>query len=191
MTPLRLAPEYEDWLVFAMGHGENDAYWKQPGLNVVDNAEAHKDVPIYLVGGWYDSWARQTTMSYAALSARKQGPIKMIMGPWIHGQHMQHAHGEVDFGPAAAIDGYAFRLRWYDRWLKNIANGVEREAPIKIFVMGGGSEAMGLDGRHLHGGVWREEYEWPLARSRWTPYFLHGDGTLRPTPCAAAQSSTS
>ena len=35
-TPIRLAPEYEDWLVFAMGHGENDSYWKQPGFNVVD-----------------------------------------------------------------------------------------------------------------------------------------------------------
>ena len=35
-TPLKLAPEYEDWLVFAMGHGENDSYWKQPGFDVVD-----------------------------------------------------------------------------------------------------------------------------------------------------------
>ncbi|HEV3115020.1 MAG TPA: CocE/NonD family hydrolase [Candidatus Binataceae bacterium] len=181
MTPLRLAPEYEDWLVFAMGHGENDAYWKQPGFNVVDNVEAHKDVPVYLVGGWYDSWARQTTMSYVALSSRKKGPIKMIMGPWIHGQHMLHMHGEVDFG-AAAIDGYAFRLRWYDRWLRNIANGVDNDAPVKIFVMGGGSEAKGPDGRHMHGGTWRDEHEWPLARTQWTPYYLHGDGTLSPKP---------
>jgi len=190
MTPLRLAPEYEDWLVFAMGHGENDAYWKQPGFNVVDNIEAHQDVPVYLIGGWYDSWARQTTMSYMALAARKKGPIKMIMGPWTHGQHMLHMHGEVDFGEAAAIDGYALRLRWYDRWLRNIANGVEHEAPVKIFVMGGGSERRGPDGRHLHGGVWRDEYEWPLARTRWTPYYLYGDGTLRPMPPSAPRSWT-
>jgi putative CocE/NonD family hydrolase len=148
---------------------------------VVDNVEAHKDVPVYLVGGWYDSWARQTTMSYVALSSRKKGPIKMIMGPWIHGQHMLHMHGEVDFG-AAAIDGYAFRLRWYDRWLRNIANGVDNDAPVKIFVMGGGSEAKGPDGRHMHGGTWRDEHEWPLARTQWTPYYLHGDGTLSPKP---------
>ena len=36
-----------------------------------------------------------------------------------------------------------------------------------------------------HGGVWRDEHEWPLARTRYTPYYLHGDGTLAPEPPAA------
>jgi len=191
MTPIRLAPEYEEWLVQAMSHGENDAYWKQPGFNVVDQTAAYKDIPVYLIGGWYDSWARQTTMTYMALSQEKKGPIKMILGPWIHGAHTRSAHGQVDFGPEAAIDGYAFRLRWYDRWLKGAQNGVEREAPVKIFVMGGGSEAKVGEGRHLHGGVWRDEQEWPLARTRLTPYYLHRDGTLsteKPVENAAATS---
>ncbi len=87
-TPLRLAPEYEEWIVHAMSHGENDAYWKQPGFGVTHNVDAYKDIPVYLVGGWYDSWARQTTMSYAALSKNKRGPVRMILGPWIHGSHM-------------------------------------------------------------------------------------------------------
>jgi uncharacterized protein len=178
MTPLKLAPEYEDWLVYAMGHGENDRYWKQPGFDVVDNTARYKDVPVYLIGGWYDSWALQTTMTYMALTKSKKGPVKMILGPWIHGEHSHHAHGEVDFGPAAALDETAFHLRWYDHWLKGAANGAERDAPVKIFVMGGGSEEKTPDGRHLHGGHWRDEWEWPLARTRWTPYFLHRDGTL-------------
>ncbi len=188
MTPLRLAPEYEDWLVYAMGHGENDSYWKQPGFGVVDQIEKYKDIPVYLIGGWYDSWARQTTMCYAALSKNKKGPIKMVLGPWIHGQHTRSAHGQADFGPAAAIDGMGLRLRWYDRWLKNSENGAENDAPIKIFVMGGGSETKASEGRHLHGGVWREEKEWPLARTRFTPYYLHADGTLatrKPTEAAS------
>src|SRR5436309_126580 len=42
-TPLKLAPEYEDWLVSAMSHGENDAYWKQPGFDVVDQTGRYKD----------------------------------------------------------------------------------------------------------------------------------------------------
>jgi len=176
-TPLRLADEYESWLVEAMGHGENDAYWKRAGFNVVDNVERYKDVPVYQIGGWYDSWARQTTMSYMALARTKRAPQKLIMGPWIHGQHTRSAHGQVDFGPEAAIDGLAFRLRWFDRWLKGIANGVDADAPVKIFVMGGGSEAK-VDDRHLHGGHWRDEREWPLKRTRFTPYYLHLDGTL-------------
>ena len=71
-TPLKLAPEYEDWLVFAMSHGENDGAWKQPGFDVVDQTNRYKDVPVYLIGGWYDSWALQTTMSYMALARTKR-----------------------------------------------------------------------------------------------------------------------
>jgi len=190
-TPIRLAPEYEDWIVFAMSHGENDSYWKQPGFNVIDQIDSHKDLPIYLIGGWYDSWARQTTMSFAALSKNKRGPVKMILGPWIHGMHMMSAHGEVDFGASAAIDGLEFRLRWYDRWLKGIANGAENDPPVKIFVMGGGAETTGADGRHLHDGVWRDEHEWPLARTRFTPYYLHADRTLSVAPPTEEESSTS
>lgn len=191
MTPIRLAPEYEEWLTFAMSHGENDEYWKQPGFNVVDQVEAYQDLPVLLVGGWYDSWGRQTTMTYEALARAKRGPIKMILGPWIHGMHMLSVHGEADFGEAAALDSFEFRLRWYDRWLKDTRNGIGNDAPVRIFVMGGGSEKMGTDGRHHHGGVWRDEYEWPLARTRFTPFYLHGDGSLSTTPPADAHSSTS
>jgi len=190
-TPLKFAPEYEDWLVYALGHGENDGYWKQPGFNVVDQTSRYEDVPVYLVGGWYDSWALQTTMSYMALARARHGPVKMILGPWIHGEHMHHSHGETDFGPQAAIDSAAFHLRWYDHWLKGADNGVERDAPVKIFVMGGGSEEKTPEGFHLHGGVWRDEQEWPLARTRWTSYYLHADGALSPQKPAEAGSSSS
>jgi hypothetical protein len=190
-TPIRLAPEYEEWLVWAMSHAENDKYWKQPGFNVVDQVASYKDIPVYLVGGWYDSWARQTAMTYEALSKARQGPVKMILGPWIHGANTASAHGQVDFGAAAAINAPEFRLRWFDRWLKNLPNGAEGDAPVKIFVMGGGSEAKTAQGRHLHGGVWRDEKEWPLARTRFTPYYLHPDGSLAPSKPAARAASTS
>ncbi|HEV2247568.1 MAG TPA: CocE/NonD family hydrolase, partial [Terriglobia bacterium] len=76
------------------------------------------------------------------------------------------------------IDQEAFSLRWYDHWLKGVANGVENDAPVKIFVMGGGSEAKLGDGTHEHGGYWRDEHEWPLARTRWTSFYLHRNGSL-------------
>ncbi len=190
-TPLKLAPEYEDWLVLAMSHGENDSFWKQPGFDVVDQTSRYKDVPAYFIGGWYDSWALQTTMSYMALSRAKRGPMKLIMGPWIHGQHMFHTHGQTDFGSEAAIDSEAFHLRWYNHWLEGADNGVERAAPVRIFVMGGGSERKTAEGVHVHGGVWRDEQEWPLARTRWTPYYLHAEGALSPEKPPEADSSSS
>ena len=36
-------------------------------------------------------------------------------------------------------------------------------------------------GRLQHGGFWRAEREWPLARARATAYHLHGDGRLATT----------
>jgi putative CocE/NonD family hydrolase len=190
-TPIRLAPEYEDWLVFAMGHGENDVYWKQAGFGLIDQISNYKDIPVYLIGGWYDSWARQTTMNYMALSKNKRSPQKMILGPWIHGAHNRSANGQVDFGPAAAINGLEFRLRWYDRWLKNMPNGAENDPPVRIFVMGGGNESRTAEGRHLHGGAWRDEREWPLARTRFTPYYLHAGGLLSPEKPGETKSQTS
>jgi uncharacterized protein len=177
-TPFKLAPEYEDWLVFELSHGPEDPLWRQPGFDVVNNVARYKDVPTYLIGGWFDSWDLQTTMSYIALSKAKRGPVKLILGPWIHGMHEHHSNGQVDFGTSAAIDQEAFSLRWYDRWLKGIENGVENDAPVKIFVMGGGSEANLPDGTHEHGGAWRDEHEWPLARTNWTSFYLHRGGEL-------------
>ncbi|MCA9132294.1 MAG: CocE/NonD family hydrolase, partial [Planctomycetales bacterium] len=100
-TPLALSPEYEDWLLSAMEHGPNDEFWAQN--NIVDAPEKYQDIPVYLVSGWYDSWAGNNTATYAALSKTIKGPVYMIMGPWIHGQQASHAHGQVNFGKQAAI----------------------------------------------------------------------------------------
>jgi putative CocE/NonD family hydrolase len=178
-TPLKLAPEYEDWLIHAMTHSDNDEYWKQPGFGVADLVGQYKDVPVWVVGGWYDSWARSTTMTYEALRKSKKSVIHLIMGPWIHGRQTEHAHGQVEFGEAAALKS-DYRLRWYDRWLKKEQNGVENDPPVRIFVMGGGGGSRTGDGKLFHGGHWREEREWPLARTRYTPYYVHADGRLSP-----------
>src|SRR5262245_53077779 len=48
--------------------------------------------------------------------------------------------------------------------------------------MGGGDGRRDEAGRMRHGGRWRAEREWPLARTQWTPYYLQADGGLRPHP---------
>jgi putative CocE/NonD family hydrolase len=71
------------------------------------------------------------------------------------------------------IDLEAEEQRWFDRWLRGVDNGVEHDAPLRIFIMGANT--------------WRDEHEWPLARTDWQPWYLHsggqantltGDGTL-------------
>jgi len=55
---------------------------------------------------------------------------------------------------------------------------------VQIFVMGGGGGRKTELGKLDHGGRWRSENEWPLARAHPTPYFLDGDGSLRTEPPA-------
>jgi hypothetical protein len=184
---LRLAPEYEDWLLEAMSHGDYDSFWKDSGIDVAAHVSDYKDIPVYHVSGWYDSWGSQVAnINYVELSKAKKSPQRLIMGPWTHGQQTRSFAGEAEFGSDAALDFNAFRLRWFDRWLKDADNGVDREPPVRIFVMGGGDAHKTEAGRIYVGGRWRDEKEWPLARTRPTPFYLHGDGKLSTVKAGAA-----
>lgn len=193
-TPLQLAPEYENWLVEAMRHGADDAFWAQN--NILADPKRYKDIPVYLVGGWYDSWGGNTTANFTALTQAIKGPIYLIMGPWIHGAQGEAAHGQVSFGADAAIpDPLAWRLEWYDHWLKGRENSVGRSAPfatkVRIFVMGTGDGNKTAKGLLNHGGYWRDEKEWPLARTRYTPYYFQPAGGLATGKPGAKDGSTS
>ena len=131
-TPLKFMPEYEDWLVNAMKEGGNTDFWKQN--NVRDYTKNYKDIPVYLVGGWYDSWGVNTTENYMALSKTIKGPVYMIMGPWIHGQQGNYSHGQVSFGVDAAIpDPLAWRMEWYDHWIKGEKTDVGKKVNVTIW----------------------------------------------------------
>jgi uncharacterized protein len=190
-TPLRFAPDYESWIVEAMRHGDNDSFWTDMGSSVVDHIAGYKDVPVYHVTGWYDSWGTPVAnMNYVELAKAKKSPQRLIIGPWTHGGQGQSFSGMAEFGPDAAIDINQLRLRWYDRWLKGIENGVEKEPPVRIFVMGGGDARKTAEGRLFVGGRWREEREWPPARMVDVPYYLHAAGALsREKPAAASPTS--
>ena len=118
-TPLRVVPEYEAWLVEAMRSGPESPFWHIKGMSVVDHVGDYADVPVLHITGWYDSWTRQVTMNYEALSRAKKSPQRLVIGPWVHGGAglERRRRGRVH-APKPAIDLLAFRLRWYDRWLR-------------------------------------------------------------------------
>jgi putative CocE/NonD family hydrolase len=177
-TPLRVVPEYEAWLVDAMRSGPESPLWHMKGMSVVDHINDYADVPVLHVTGWYDSWTRQVAMNYEALAKAKKSPQRLVIGPWTHGGQGSTIAGEVEFTPDAAIDLLSHRLRWYDRWLKGVKNGVDDDPPVLIYIMGTGDDRRSGGGRLEHGGRWRAEREWPLSRALATAYHLHADGTL-------------
>jgi putative CocE/NonD family hydrolase len=179
-TPLKVVPEYEAWLLKALRSGPESPFWKIKGMSVVDHVDDYADVPVLHVTGWYDSWTRQVSMNYVALSKVKKAPERLTIGPWTHGGQTSNVSGEVEFTADAAIDLLAYRLRWYDHWLKGARNGVREESPVWIYVMGTGDDRKSPSGRLKHGGSWRGENAWPLARARAVPYYLRADGRLTP-----------
>jgi putative CocE/NonD family hydrolase len=56
--------------------------------------------------------------------------------------------------------------------------------------MGTGDDRKSPRGHLQHGGSWRSEPAWPIARARPTPYYLHGDGTLATTASPLPQDHT-
>ena len=183
-SPVTLAKEYEDYLFEQWEHGEFDGYWKQLGIYAAGFYDQFVDAPMVHMSSWYDPYPRTATDNYIALSKKKKSPVRLILGPWTHGDRQLTYAGDVDFGAAATIDGNVapsfleLRARWFDRWLKGVRNGVDAEPKVRLFVMGGGSGRKNAAGRMEHGGRWRAERDWPIPDTKWTPYYIHRSGAL-------------
>jgi putative CocE/NonD family hydrolase len=193
-SPLRLTPNYERWFFDMLTHADYDDFWKNPGYNLEEYIDDYPDIPIFLETSWYGHHIWATLTKYAELKQRHSSPKMLLLGTWLHGFDCftQSWAGDVDFGPESALDGLNdLRLRWFDRWLKGLRTGIDEEPPVQLFVMGGGTGQKNVHGRIDQGGQWRAEREWPLARTRYTKYFLHRGGTLSPeTPAEGASPST-
>jgi putative CocE/NonD family hydrolase len=128
-------------------------------------------VPMYHVTSWYDIFLHGGLANFSglrrnAMTETARDAQKLIVGPWAHlfpyTNPTSTGTGDIDFGPDALISLHDIQLRWFDHWLKGIDTGILDEPPVKIFVMG--------DNR------WRDEREWPLARTRYTPWYFHSGG---------------
>jgi putative CocE/NonD family hydrolase len=183
-SPLKAAPDYEDYLFEQWSHGTFDEFWQQRGIYAEGCYERYADVPMVHLSGWYDPYARTAMENYTGLSAKKRGPARLILGPWTHGDRSLSFAGDVEFGKQATLDGnladdfFAARRRWFDCWVTGADNGVAQEPAVRVFVMGGGSGRRNEAGRLEHGGFWREAADWPLPRTEFTRFHLHPGRSL-------------
>ena len=139
-------------------------------------------VPALTQTGWYD----QQVMSIKNFTGLKENAATelarnnqyLIVGPWTHdGTEWPTRLGDMDFGSEAHLDYYDITSQWYRRWLYDEEDAIADWPRVRIFVMGDNT--------------WRNEEDWPLARTRYVPYYLHseggaasveGDGTLSEEP---------
>jgi putative CocE/NonD family hydrolase len=153
-------------------HPANDAYWDRSNF-----LERLKDVniPAFHQSGWFDGDGIGTKLNYLAMAAAGHPDQKLILGPWGHQDKATRQIGDLDFGPQALLDLPTLYLRWFDYWLKGVANGILEEPLVKIFVMGSNK--------------WLEGEAYPLPYTQMQKWFLgsggkantsKGDGTLSP-----------
>ncbi len=186
-TQLDLTPGYRKWPFELMRNEDRSPLWESPSYAPGRHAQALARVSALYISSWYDSYARGTPELYQAHRDAGGKPARLMMGGWLHGTQTveQSTSGGVDLGPTAAMADYkTFLLRWFDGELKGIPPTSQAEAPVRIFVMGGGSGAIGSGGLLDHGGVWRDELDWPLARTEYRVLHLHTNGFLSPAPPA-------
>jgi putative CocE/NonD family hydrolase len=75
------------------------------------------------------------------------------------------------FPADAGWDVYGHMVKWFDHYLKGVDNGVEKEPPVRYYVMGATGET------NSAGNVWRTAKDWPVP-ARATPLFFHQGGGL-------------
>ena len=185
-TPISLIPDYENYVYEQWEHGNFDDFWKQIGIYAQGYYPQCADAAMVHLSGWYDAYSRTATDNYVGLSKIKRGPVRLIMGPWTHGARSTSHSGDVEFGPGSTLDAdggdiFARRLAWFDRYLKGEKAGITESAagaPVRLFVMGGGSGRKTAQGRLDHGGRWRGERDWPIPDQKLTPYYLDTTGHL-------------
>lgn len=173
-----VAPYFRDWVT----HESNDEYWR--AIKVSDHY-GKMNIKALHAGGWHDIFSGGSIRNFIEMqkqapSAEARAGQRLLMGPWAHAATSPEGKiGDVTFGRQAVLDMNATIANWYDYVMKGKRNEFASDSPVKIFVLGDN--------------VWRDEKEFPLARTQYTKYYLHaakganslaGDGALSTTPPA-------
>ena len=150
-------------------HPHRDAYWKHGSVNEDIGAI---QAAVLAVGGWNDAY----TNAVPRLVGSVQSPVKGIIGPWAH----KYPHFAV---PEPRIGFLQEALRWWDRWLKGVDTGVERDPAFRTYIMQVGRP--GASVAHIPG-RWVSDQQWPSDHCELQRHYLNTDG-LGATKGAAAK----
>ena len=158
LAPADYAPYFRDWIE----HERDDEYWKRWKIS---DHYSKLDIKALHSGGWHDIFLKGSIGNYVGM--RKNAPTaeardnqRLLVGPWAHAATSAEGKiGDVTFGKSAVLDMNGTIVKWMDYALKGIKNEFATDSPVKLFVMGEN--------------VWRDEKEFPLARTQYTKYFFH------------------
>lgn len=150
----KLAPNafYHEWLE----HSQPDSYWEEISpKKYLQNF----DLPMFHLGGWFDTYMRGTLHLYQDFAARSAYCQQLLVGPWAHLPWSRKV-GDVDFGIEALNPVDRLQVRWFDQFLKEIDRGLLQEPSVCLFEMGSNQ--------------WRKFDGWHSDNHK--PYYLSSTG---------------
>jgi hypothetical protein len=166
------APFYFDWLA----HPPEDSWWDWAELR---GRYAKVQAAVLGISGWHDeAYGPEGAITnfqglLAARAGEKDARARLILGPWVHGGVSSDRSGERVFGPQARLDYEGEILRFMDRYVRGIENGLDGEPRVRAFVMGENA--------------WRSGSTFPLPGTRPLSLYLAAGGKLlREAPVAAS-----
>ena len=213
-TALRHVPTLEESLIDYYTRGAYDEYWSRIEHDYTNYWEQHADIPgtfstrlVRPVPGSRLRVLRRHGREERCAAAARDRPLE----PRGMRGDSTFCH-EVDFGPDSVWGVQRYfeeQLAYFSRWLPDDATGQpEGEAPVRIFVMGGGSGRMTAGGQArprrplargvgVAAGASRRDALLPPLRTapcrrpcRRRPPSRAGSPSTRPTPCRRSAGST-
>ncbi|MBO0829052.1 MAG: CocE/NonD family hydrolase [Streptosporangiales bacterium] len=125
-------------------HQRRDEFWRHG--SVCEDPAAIR-CPVFLVSGWVDAYRDAVFRMLGSFDVPRRG----LVGPWAHlWPHVAEPGPQIGFLQEA--------LRWWDRWLKDVPNGVEHEPMVRTWLQ----ESVPPRGHYEERpGRWVVEDRWP------------------------------
>ncbi|MFD2044754.1 CocE/NonD family hydrolase [Ornithinibacillus salinisoli] len=141
-------------------HEDNDSFWSQSDFTL------HGDkinVPSLYVSGWYDDDGMGTTQAWELNQKNQRENQRLVLGPWYHNANSTRQIHDVQFGKnAIRYDLDILYQKWFDRFLKGIHNGVEKEGTVQYYVVGSNE--------------WKQSNQWPPADIDYREFYVSSEG---------------
>jgi hypothetical protein len=105
----------------------------RPGGSVIVCAASERQyLPTWIHGGWHDVYNRSNFRMYVRI-ATPPGAKQVVVDDSYHS-----APGSGFGMPGAPQYLDELQCAWFDRWVKGIDNGIDRDGPITVRRLGGG-----------------------------------------------------
>ncbi|MFA5817267.1 MAG: CocE/NonD family hydrolase, partial [Bacteroidales bacterium] len=148
-----------------LSHPSEDLFWQILEMNS-DYPESI-NVPMLLIGGWYDHFPDEVMRAFDELRTRSDPAVrqkhKLMIGPWLHMELGKLQQGGLEYPNAVSVHDSA-AMQFFDYYLRGIQNGYEQQPVVRYYQMGSNG--------------WQSTGDWNSLSTSIDTLYLHPGGLL-------------